>query len=213
MSHEILTLREWQTEHPERWAQIEGRITRDELRKLKFLDAQIHLTRQVEDGTLPPDSPEIRWLKSCVAIYLYVCAHGLFPRDERSVTWVKNQRRGTLCDYQVAALEQIPGWNWRPRRSNWDQRVVELNQFRAAYGREPRIRAPWEYERSLAYWLKRQRLACAEGKLTPNQASLLEDEDGQPTGELVWEADTFPGYGSAWFRDFWDNIGPATRAH
>lgn len=211
MSAELLTLHEWRTKHPERWAQIEGRITRDELRTLKFLDAQIHLTRQIEDGRKPPDSPEVRWLKSCITIYLYVCTHGIFPKDEHSITWTKNQRRGALCGYQIAALEQIPGWQWRPRRSSWDERVTVLNQFRAAYGREPRIRALWDHERALAYWLKRQRIAAAAGKLTPNQDALLEGEEGQPTGEIGLTVRTFSGSDTAWFRDFWDNLAPTTR--
>ncbi|WP_143469818.1 MULTISPECIES: hypothetical protein [unclassified Leucobacter] len=210
MSANLLTLEEWQSAHPERWAQIEGRVTRNELRTLKFIDAQIHLTREVEDGRKPPDTPEVRWLRSCVAIYLYVCAHGLFPRDEHSVTWVKNQRRGALCSYQVAALEQIPGWAWTPRRSSWDERVTELNLFRTNYEREPRIRSKWEHERALAYWLKRQRIADSEGRLTPNQSALLEGEPGQPTGEISLAVPVFSSTYDAWFREFWDTVAPAS---
>lgn len=209
MSAELLTLHEWKTAHPERWAQIEGRVTREELRTLKFLDAQIHLARQLDDGRQPPNSPEVRWLKSCVTIYLYVCAHRLFPKDAHSIDWVKNQRRGALCSYQIAALEQIPGWNWQPRRSSWDERVTALNQFRTAYEREPRIRSSWEYERALAYWLKRQRTAAAEGKLTPNQSALLEGEDEQPTGEIIWTAPAFPSNYARWFQEFWNEVAPA----
>jgi len=204
MNSPLITLHEWQTEHPERWAQIEGRITRNEMRTLKYLDAQIHLSREMDTGAKPPDSPEIRWLRSCVAIYLFVCAHGVFPRDEHSTSWVKNQRRGALCDYQVAALAQIPGWQWRPRRSTWDERVEQLNQFREKYEREPRIRSPWEYERGLAYWQKRQRKAATERKLTPNQEALLEGEEGLPTGEITWATPTFDGSYAAWFTAFWN---------
>lgn len=203
MSATQLTLHEWKLEHPDRWAKIEGRITRNEMRTLKFLDAQIHLTRETQTGTKAPDSMEIRWLRSCIAVLLYVRDNRAFPTDEHSITWVKNQRRGALCDYQVAALEQIPGWRWRPRRSSWDERVQQLNDFRSEYGREPRVRSTWEYERGLAHWCARQRKAATEGKLTPNQESILDGQVGQPTGEIVWAESTFPGSYEAWFYEFW----------
>lgn len=199
----MLTLTEWQTAHPERWAKIEGSITRNELRTLKFLDAQVHLTREAQDGVPPPETPEVRWLRSCIAVFLYVCAHGIFPRDAQSVSWVKNQRRGALCDYQVAALQQIPGWQWRPRRSSWDERVDSLNQFRDEYGREPRIRSAWEYERGLAHWTARQRKAASEGRLSARQESLLEGNGGLPTGEIIWTMPTFAGSYDSWFQEFW----------
>lgn len=210
MSAPQLTLHEWQLEHPDRWAKIEGRITRNEMRTLKFLDAQIHLTREIQAGVRPPDSMEVRWLRSCIAVLLYVRDNGSFPTDQHSVTWVKNQRRGALCDYQVAALEQIPGWRWRPRRTSWDDRARQLNDFREDCGREPRVRSPWEHERALAHWCARQRKAMAEGKLTPNQEALFEGETGQPTGEVVWTAPTFAGSYEAWFREFWSHQASAS---
>ena len=206
MNTSMLTLTEWQTAHPDRWAKIEGSITRNELRTLKFLDAQVHLTREAQDGLAPPETPEVRWLRSCIAIYLYVCAHGIFPKDEHSVSWVKNQRRGALCDYQVAALQQIPGWQWRPRRTSWDERMESLGRFRNEYGREPRVRSTWEYERALAHWATRQRKAASEGKLSPRQESLLDGDGGLPTGEITWAMPTFAGSYEVWFRDFWGGL-------
>lgn len=206
MSMTHLTLHEWQTAHPERWAKIEGRMSRNEMRTLKFLDAQIHLSREAEAGTPPPDTMEVRWLRSCIAVLLYVRTYDAFPDDPHSVMWVKNQRRGSLCDYQVAALQQIPGWRWRPRRTDWDRRVRQLAAFRDEYAREPRVRSPWEYERALAHWATRQRKAAAEGKLTPNQEALLDGGSEQPTGEIVWAAPTFAGSYEAWFLEFWSAV-------
>ena len=206
----MLTLHEWQTAHPDRWAKIEGSITRNELRTLKFLDAQVHLTREMQDGKKPPDTMEVRWLRSCLALLLYVRQSGAFPDDQHSITWVKNQRRGALCDYQIAALQQIPGWQWRPRRTSWDERMRQLTAFREDYEREPRVRSPWEYERALAHWATRQRRAAVEGKLTPNQAALLEGENGQPTGEIAWVVPTFAGSYEAWFVEFWAQISTSS---
>lgn len=74
----------------------------DSLAVSKYLDAQIHLTREREHGIPPPESPEVKWSRGRVAIYLHVMAYGIFPNDETDVMWVKNQRRGSLCDYQIA---------------------------------------------------------------------------------------------------------------
>lgn len=200
---ELATLDEWQHDHPERWARIEGTLTRNELRTLKFLDAQIHLTREAAGQVVPPETPEVRWLRRCIAIYLYVLAHHLYPKDERSVTWIKNQRRGALCDYQVAALQQIPGWRWAPRRSSWDERAEALERFRNEFGRDPRVRSVWETERALAHWYQRQRAAVAAGKLTPRQAAMLEGDMTVPTAELTFRIAGFAGSYQGWFEEFW----------
>lgn len=202
-TNELVTFDEWRQQHPERWARAEGTITHAQLRNLKYLDAQIHLTRERELGTTAPETAEVKWLRTCVAIYLHVMAYGIFPSDEQSVMWVKNQRRAALCDYQVASLMQIPNWKWHPRRTSWDHRVAELNSFREEFGREPRVRSVWEHERALAHWYSRQRKAAKEGKLTPNQMSLLEGEAGQPTGEVLPIAPVMTGVAGEWFRDFW----------
>lgn len=204
MSTPQLTLHEWQLKHPDRWAKIEGRITRNEMRTLKFLDAQIHLTRETQTGATPPDAMEVRWLRTCIAVLLYVRDNGAFPADEHSATWVKNQRRGALCDYQVAALEQIPGWQWCPRRTSWDERVQLLNDFRTEYGREPRVRSPWERERALAHWATKQRRAAIEGKLSANQKALLDGEPGLPTGEIMLNRPALAESYEGWFREFWE---------
>ena len=206
MNDSMVTFGTWRKENPEKWTQVEGSVTRNQMRTLKFLDAQIHLSREASTGITPPDTPEVRWLRRCIIVYLHVMAHGIFPTDETSAMWVKNQRRGALCDYQVAALQQIPGWRWRPRRSSWDERVKELNAFREAYGRDPRVRSGWEHERAIAHWCQRQRQAAQEGKLTPNQMSLIDGDGGQPTGEIVWAVPTFAGSYERWFREFWVGV-------
>jgi hypothetical protein len=149
---------------------------------------------------------EVRWLRSCILIYLYVIEHRAFPKDEHSVMWMKNQRRASLCDYQVAALQQIPNWDWQPSRTSWDRRVRDLNTFRQEYGREPRNRSVWDYERSLGYWYTRQRVAARAGKLTPNQAAQLEGENALPTGELIRAVPSFAGSYEIWFREFWAGL-------
>ena len=48
MNHmELATLDEWQHDHPERWARIEGTLTRNELRTLKFLKRVSYMRSQV----------------------------------------------------------------------------------------------------------------------------------------------------------------------
>lgn len=66
-----------------------------------------------------------------------------------------------------------------------------LSEFRDKYGREPRVRSSWEVEQALAHWYSRQRRAVATGRLTPNQAALLEGEPGLPTAELERAVPTF----------------------
>lgn len=205
MEDNVVTFVEWKHAHPERWARIEGTITHDQTRTLKFLDAQIHLTRQEELGISPPDTPEVRWLRRCVTIYLHVMANGIFPTDQQSVMWVKNQRRAHLCEYQMAALQQIPGWQWAPRRADWNERAADLDDFRREYGREPRIRAGWDYERALAYWAKRQRVAAGNGKLSPGQQAQLEGRTSCATGELEFRLPQFAGSYEGWFREFWSS--------
>lgn len=205
-AQELVTLEEWRRSYPERWARIEGTLTRNEYRTLKFLDPQIYVAGETKHGTASPDSPEVRWLRRCIVIYLYACAHGFCPKDDHSLTWVKNQRRGALCDYQVAALQQIPGWRWAPRRSSWNERAEQLNTFREEFGREPRVRSVWDVERALAHWHQRQRSASIAGKLTPRQTAMLEGDTSVPTGELAFRIAGFAGSYQAWFQEFWVGV-------
>lgn len=203
MSEELVTFTEWRHQHPEKWARIEGNVTSTQLRTLKFLDAQIHITRHLTEHTPLPESIEVRWIQACIHIYLHVKSKLSFPRDEKSVMWVKNQRRGSLCDYQVASLLQIPDWQWAPRRRTWNERANHLDQFRNQFARDPRIRSGWDYERALAHWHQRQRIANQKGVLTPSQVAFLEGDRTVLTGELTFRIPSFAGSYEAWFREFW----------
>lgn len=203
MNDELVTFTEWRHQHPEKWARVEGTVTSSQLRTLKFLDAQIHITRHLRTGATLPESIEVRWIQACIHIYLHVRTHLIYPKDQKSVMWVKNQRRGTLCDYQVASVLQIPDWQWNPRRSTWNERANHLDQFRNEYGRDPRVRSGWKYERALAHWQQRQRAATVHGKLTPTQVAILDGDRSVPTSELTFRIPTFAGSYETWFRDFW----------
>lgn len=79
---------------------------------------------------------------------------------------------------------------------------VAAQRLRDEYGREPRVRSPWEQGRELTHGCARQRKAAWDGKLTPIQEALLEGEIGFPTGEIVWIEPTFAGNYEACFWQF-----------
>ena len=202
------TFAEWRTDHPERWARIEGNLSHQELRTLKFLDAQVHLTRHFETQARLPHTPEVNWLLTCIGIYASVLHMGTYPTDSVSASWVKNQRRGALCDYQVAAIMRLPGWKWAPRRMTCDERAKALDHFRNDYGRDPRIRSGWEYERALAHWHTRQRRALDQGKLTPAQVAALDGDMTVPTLQVMTSTSGLAGTYTPWFNSFWDETVP-----
>jgi len=104
---------------------------------------------------------------------------GRLPRlsdgvDPADVGWPASQRRATtLTPQQRDALESLPGWSYHPRDDAWDQRAEELRQFIALHARAPRVRGPIPGESGLAHWYSRQRIADADGRLTPERALTL----------------------------------------
>lgn len=206
LEYGIETFAEWRQANPERWARLEGNLSSNEHRILKFLDAQIHLTRHQQNGVELLLTPEVKWLIACITIFKAVIKTGSYPADSVSVSWVKNQRRGSLCEYQVAALTQIPDWKWAPRRTVWNERAHQLDEFRKSFGREPRVRSGWKEERSLAHWASRQRQALREGKLSPAKEAALRGEFSVPTSELTFRLSNLGGSYADWFKAFWVDV-------
>lgn len=106
---------------------------------------------------------EARWLKSYEEVADY-CTTGE-PLPPRLESWIKNQRRGKLCEMQLALLEDLPIWEWHPRREAWNARADDLDTFITRHRRLPRIRATDPDEQSLGRWLGHQRRRLNRGRL------------------------------------------------
>ncbi len=90
------------------------------------------------------------------------------------VGWAASQRRATtLTADQKAALAALPGWSEHPRADAWEERAEDLRCFIATEGRTPRVRGVLPGESALAHWFSRQRVAEANGRLTPERLRLL----------------------------------------
>jgi len=96
------------------------------------------------------------------------------PLTGAMVSWVKNQRRANLCAFQIARLNDLPGWQWEPREDAWQQRLTRLMAFRANHGRSPRIRSADPSERALALWHARQRRGLRERVLPYTRAIAMQ---------------------------------------
>jgi len=95
--------------------------------------------------------------------------------DRKLVHWVGNQRQRKKADrlprYRVRRLEEI-GFSWSAQDTAWEQGFMVLLSFVKKHGhcRVPRDK---EYG-SLAHWLKTQRLAKRQGRLSSEKVRRME---------------------------------------
>jgi hypothetical protein len=80
--------------------------------------------------------------------------------------WIWRQRRAHLTDAQTEALASLPGFDWAPRETRWDQMLAQYKDFVALHGTTPRFRSPTREERALADWFARQWRLMRSGNLT-----------------------------------------------
>ncbi|WP_442927533.1 helicase associated domain-containing protein [Microbacterium sp.] len=119
------------------------------------------------------------WWASYERVAEYAHALGRLPRLSDGVPadvvgWTAGQRRATtLTADQKAALMSLPGWSDKPRADAWEKRAEELRRFIAVEGRLPRVRGSVPGESALAHWVSRQRVAEADGRLSPERVRLL----------------------------------------
>jgi len=102
--------------------------------------------------------------------------------------WVSRQRvwrgKGTLSQERQDKLSALPGWNWDPFTSAWEEGYSHLD----AYVREHKnTLVPQSYVvegHRLGAWVSQQRLLYAKGKLDLDRRKRLEELPG-----WVWNAD------------------------
>ena len=111
-------------------------------------------------------------------------------------TWVAGRRRyyksGELDSAQVKLLEQLPGWSWNPRadqelarQSEFDQMVDALGMFREREGHALVPKKHCESGMRLGSWSASQRMAYAQGRLSPEEVAALEAIDGWVASQEV----------------------------
>ena len=121
-----------------------------------------------------------QWAKRFKRIAAIADELGRLPRrsddgiDSADVAWIADQRRSTtLTTQQQRALAQLPGWTEGTRDGSWYERAEDLSAFVAQHQRMPRIRTADGFERALAHWCSRQRVAARDGMLAPERAAAL----------------------------------------
>ena len=136
--------------------------------------------------------PKIRrWNINANAVEAFVTEHGEYPRrhphqpkpalgltEVRLHDWVRRQRRtcAEMSAYQVARLEQIPGFSWEPLEEAWDRNAAAYAAFVEQHHRGPSIRAvAGTVEHRLGVWANNQRAAKRHGRLPYHRVRELSD--------------------------------------
>lgn len=120
------------------------------------------------------------------SVEAYVSRTGRLPRinlrkqsgdseEPLLANWLRYQRRyqSSLTAQQRARLEALPGFEWEPWDSAWDDKYLAYSLFLKCYGRRPRRRSDDPSERSLATWYRNQRARQAHGLLPKHRADEL----------------------------------------
>ena len=108
--------------------------------------------------------------------------------------WTAHQRRlykdGTLAPHRVVQLEQLPGWVWDLYREAWDEQFAALKAYARSEGHSSVPSGHIESGANLGSWTTSQRRLFREGRLTPEQVTLLEGlpEWSWEPNEDAWEA-------------------------
>jgi hypothetical protein len=132
-----------------------------------------------------------RWNINANAVEAFLAEHGQYPRrlphqpkpalgipEVRLHDWVRRQRRtwAELSSYQVARLEQIPGFSWEPLEEAWDRNAAAYTAFVEQHHRRPSIRAATgTVEHRLGVWVNNQRAAERHGRLPYHRIRELSD--------------------------------------
>jgi len=94
--------------------------------------------------------------------------------DPADVSWIADQKRAEGLSFrQRWLLALLPGWEESTRDGAWYKRAEDLRQFIATHERLPRVRTTDAFERALAHWLSRQRVAVKENRLSRERADAL----------------------------------------
>jgi uncharacterized membrane protein len=132
------------------------------------------------------------WEEQFAALREYVVAHNELPKTthERLGMWIMTQRRNkSLTAEKKAALESIPGWDWKAykvkNKFSWDEQLAALREYVEIHGTFPKC----SHER-LGKWMTNQR----QNKwLTAEKKAALEAIPG-----WVWKKRERPQHGYYW---------------
>ncbi len=113
--------------------------------------------------------------------------------EQSLAAWLENQRaamrKGNVSDERLQILSELGVSAPVAEQPSAEKRLKDLSDFRAAHpDRWPYAHSDNEAERSLAFWLSRQRVALREGTVPPEEQVRLE-ELGVMAAEAVasWE--------------------------
>lgn len=151
------------------------------------------LERIVELETLPgwswADHRLQNWSNGLKVLRRYVSQTGHAAPGSREVIdgfplgcWVtkrrRDQRRGRLSADRAAELATLPGWQWDPMDQQWQRGFTALSKFAAAYGHaQPAGKERFDGH-PVGDWVRAQRRAHDNGRLSPERADKLETLPG-----------------------------------
>lgn len=99
-----------------------------------------------------------------------------WKENQKLATWVVDQRvrkrDGNLEPEKIELLNRL-GFNWNPRETNWRGAYLELVRFQKRFG-HCRVPQNWKENKSLAHWVKTQRMDYVSGELHGDRVVLLE---------------------------------------
>lgn len=123
-----------------------------------------------------------QWFERYGQLLDYMEKHGKrdmparWAENQKLATWVVNQRvlqrDGVLEDEKIELLNRV-GFKWNPHASNWRTSYLALLEYRKQFG-NCRVPQDWKENKSLAHWVKTQRMYYAKGELERDRIALLE---------------------------------------
>lgn len=149
---------------------------------------------------------EAAWNSKLEELTQYVEEHGEVPSERHPTlgNWINVQRydyktkmareTSPMADDRIAALEELPGWEWSPLETAWNSKLEELKQYV-----EEHAQVPLEGHPTLGNWISTQRTEFTvfmEGKqsiINPERIAALEAVPG-----WVWEVDVEAKHQVAW---------------
>lgn len=105
------------------------------------------------------------------------------PRRRHLGDWVSTQRSmyhsrqvGNLSPTKIIKLEHIPGWSWSVHLDAWNAAYADLLKLVKKNGKLPSRKS--SKEKILGNWIKFQRRACKESRLSADQIIKIEQIPG-----------------------------------